>query len=384
MSTKTTHLNLDKPEIGDIINTTITQQGSNLDIIDSSLFQKVSKGELFLNVKDSPYSAIGNGTANDTTALQNAINDANSKGIPVLIPKGTYNFTQLNLLTSVQIVGVGGATTLVHTGTGTAILNGNSSANLYNMRLEGFNLTLNANTTVGIDMSRISNSELVNIIITSGNSTGIGVLFDQGNTYSTYYNSLYDVHVLGVSGTLMGTGFKFMNSANSNRLFGCKANYCAIGVDINTDFNNNVSIIGCTFEQDTTGVNCNGDSCFISGSRFEHLTNGIIYGSTAQSNANVGNYYSSVTNAITDNNTSTTVMNQQFDFGYVKTHYLSHDANGGWATNMNMRNYELQNVGDMSLYNRTTDSATNGSIYMKNGALYFKDTSGTVHTINIT
>src|SRR6266511_3000718 len=43
------------------------------------------------NVKDSPYNATGNGTTDDTSAIQSAINDAGTAGGGVVFfPKGTY------------------------------------------------------------------------------------------------------------------------------------------------------------------------------------------------------------------------------------------------------------------------------------------------------
>lgn|GEM_PF-1431082 len=53
-----------------------------------ALSGKVDKGALVYNVRD--YGAIGNGTANDTTAIQHAIDDAESAGGTVFLPAGTY------------------------------------------------------------------------------------------------------------------------------------------------------------------------------------------------------------------------------------------------------------------------------------------------------
>jgi len=44
------------------------------------------------NVRNSPYNATGNGTSDDTTALQNAIS-ACASGQVVLVPAGTYRIT---------------------------------------------------------------------------------------------------------------------------------------------------------------------------------------------------------------------------------------------------------------------------------------------------
>ncbi len=43
-----------------------------------------------INVKDAPYSAAGNGTTNDTTAIQTALNDVPTSGGAVYFPPGDY------------------------------------------------------------------------------------------------------------------------------------------------------------------------------------------------------------------------------------------------------------------------------------------------------
>jgi hypothetical protein len=47
----------------------------------------------FVNVKDRAYGAKGDGTADDTTALNNAKSAAVAAGLPLYIPKGTYKVT---------------------------------------------------------------------------------------------------------------------------------------------------------------------------------------------------------------------------------------------------------------------------------------------------
>jgi len=80
----------------------------------------VGKGELTLNVKD--YGAVGDGTTNDTTAVQAAINAANTAGGgEVFFPNGTYNVrTALTLYSKVALRGVRGRSTLLIGGTQTS------------------------------------------------------------------------------------------------------------------------------------------------------------------------------------------------------------------------------------------------------------------------
>lgn len=78
-------------------NDVVNADGSiNWDIIGGfkdSLAQKVSQGDLLINVKDSPYGAKGDGTTDDTTAIQNAVNYVVGNGGKLFFPKGTYKIT---------------------------------------------------------------------------------------------------------------------------------------------------------------------------------------------------------------------------------------------------------------------------------------------------
>jgi hypothetical protein len=73
----------------------------------SSLDTKVAKGELVFNVKD--YGALGNGSTDDTTAIQATIAAANVSGGVVFMPAGTYMTTgiSLNGVSRVTIQGAG-------------------------------------------------------------------------------------------------------------------------------------------------------------------------------------------------------------------------------------------------------------------------------------
>lgn len=70
----------------------------------------------YVNVKNAPYNAVGNNTADDTTAIQNAINDVSTAGGGyVYIPPGNYKITaELLLQNNVEISGAGSAATFLN------------------------------------------------------------------------------------------------------------------------------------------------------------------------------------------------------------------------------------------------------------------------------
>lgn len=82
--------------------------------------QAVGQGELFLNVKD--YGALGNGTTDDTAAIQATVDaaqalvtDVLTDGVTVYFPKGKYKVTATVLITKsgITLAGAGGGASVI-------------------------------------------------------------------------------------------------------------------------------------------------------------------------------------------------------------------------------------------------------------------------------
>src|SRR5262249_38855936 len=88
---------------------------------DSRIVNAVQHGDLMYNVKD--YGAAGDGTTNDTAALQAALNAAAAtvngvSGGVVFIPRGAYIVTSpLTVASRVSVVGAGATTATIRTTT---------------------------------------------------------------------------------------------------------------------------------------------------------------------------------------------------------------------------------------------------------------------------
>ena len=169
---------------------------------------KVAKGDLTLNVKD--YGAVGNGTADDTAALQAALDVALTRSVRVLVPAGTYKITAT--------------------------------------------LRANPGTTLDLDpQATVKNGGGVNLMLTNGSAassftgyTGANALMITGGvwdcggaTASTYQNCFAFIHGHGI--TVRDTTVKNVASGH-----GIEFNACRASRAINVKFDGFYDPLGTT------------------------------------------------------------------------------------------------------------------------------------------
>jgi len=92
---------------------TIQINESQVNGLTADLAAKVAKGDLVINVKD--YGAVGNGSTDDTTALNTAKAAAVSSNLPLFFPPGTYKITSALVWTDdgLEVIGCGPVNTVV-------------------------------------------------------------------------------------------------------------------------------------------------------------------------------------------------------------------------------------------------------------------------------
>jgi|GEM_PF-2968054 Endopolygalacturonase len=159
------------------------------------------------------YGAVGNGVADDSTAIQNAINDAVLFRKSVFLPGGTYLINTRIDLGSTTLTGEGTtveggtARSLLKAGTaGMTMLACGSKSQVRNIGLQGANL---ANIGIRLDGVRISLSD---IEVFRCRKTAYLLPSTQNSTLTNCY-STYSV-----------TAFTLANGARNNNFYNCTAN----------------------------------------------------------------------------------------------------------------------------------------------------------------
>jgi Pectate lyase superfamily protein len=182
------------------------------------------------NVKSSTYGATGNGSTDDTTALQSAITAAASAGGVVYLPPGTYVISVPLTVTGngVSIWGAGPGATTIHiansfTGTGAIIVTGAADFQAANF---GFNSTSTTTYSsnpfaLGIQVNHSSRAIITNILGTALNGYTVEIVSDA--TGDSYYPILTGVHA--VAGK---DGIHLLGTASSDHNMGAFITNCTV------------------------------------------------------------------------------------------------------------------------------------------------------------
>lgn len=135
--------------------------GQDVDML--ALLGYLEAREVFA-VQDPEYGAVGDGVANDTSAIEDAYTDAKAVDGIVAFSHGNYKFTNLVFDgDQTAVIAVGGKVTLTCAGTsGIAITVGKSAATMTDFLMEGFEIIGNADMDGGIAWgTNTGNAELV-------------------------------------------------------------------------------------------------------------------------------------------------------------------------------------------------------------------------------
>lgn len=253
------------------INTEITSPTSATRQTLNSQF--VNSDELVFNVKD--YGAKGDGTTDDTNAINAAQTAAN--GRTLYFPNGTYVFN--NTITNQVVIGENRQRTILHyVGTVAAIGVATPVAQSYHKRIE--NLTIKGNSFgYGIDIDAHAAGMFSRLLVVN---FARAVYIHSSIYATTNAQSLYNVFFDCTFQTINGHAVVIENVSHENRFIACRVNGATRGFNIVSGGRNTID--NCSLEEisdrgifisNNSGTEINKSNTIIN-SRFENITNEAI------------------------------------------------------------------------------------------------------------
>ncbi len=208
----------------------------------------------FFNVKD--FGAIGDGSADDTAAIQAALDmpaPITASGRVVFLPAGIYRITAPLLpLAETLIMGAGKTASYIRytpATNGTKIVFANDVSRVH---LRDLAVQSNGNDQICVEFYRNVEHTLFNVALTSlsgGSGTGLRVRALINGLQGNCYGCSFENQEFGVQIGLNTDGGTVLGTADSESFFGCRFTSNTTGMYI--DNGNQVSLYGCRFEDNT-------------------------------------------------------------------------------------------------------------------------------------
>jgi hypothetical protein len=358
------------------------------------------------------YGAAGNGSTDDTTAVQDLISAVGADGGVAFFPPGNYKISSAITLSSyVTMLGCGSGVSVITQATTTA--NGLTGTDLTNFTIRGMSINGPASGSgVGVDLGLSVNSDttyldLTDIRVASFGSHGLEIQSPVTATFNRCLvssNGADGWHVYG-SGTscawngcyaldhTAGIGYHLISLSYSS-LAGCASDSNVDGYSLSGC--TSVALSGCGTESNTT------DGYILSGGSGNSLRSCFIYANnhygchvtSSEVNATITGFVehsptgSAVASIITDSGTSAIILN---DNVVTATSLSAATTNQMTPTNtLTPRNVTVgasaslgdNGAGEIQLANAATVPTSNPTggvaLYASSGNMYYRNPSGFV------
>jgi hypothetical protein len=265
------------------------------------------------------FGAVGDGSTDDTTAIQAAIDSLTSGGCVLFQGNKTHKITaSLKFkVSNTWLASLGGLVVIRQATTSAQGIENATGSRLYNCGLQNvlFRSASGVTCGKGIYLLDMTDTVLINsgVDATAHASDGFveGIVIESTSGKGAYYNRLYSPIVVTKDGA-SSIGIKLtgvnLNGANSNAVYGGKVTADeGIGIYILGD-QNVISGVAVEGTDIATGIEVANDGNssggnYIAGNRFEGIvTNGILFDASTIGSTCIGNQFASgITNKVVDN-----------------------------------------------------------------------------------
>jgi hypothetical protein len=353
------------------------------------------------------YGAVGDGTTDDTTAIQDAINS----GFPVWLSAKTYKVTTLTVTSNRTLIGEG-YNSVLYTTSNAAIINITGDYNnLRQFRLKGNSTGTSQNGVQAIGVVGLTSYRILNVLNNLyGDSLGGSMVYSQymvgTSSGANHEGSFVGSNLIGVNCNI---GIFCDTRGEYNQFYNCSFSGCAKGVHIvagnimvqggkmvdntygvylTTGANDAHGLInGCLINHNTTNVYSNGilngmifSNCALFAGNIEILTsdgiyfNGCFFGGTVQItstnstdlNFNNCRFFTSPTLVITGNNPyfnncRFASANTLFNSGGDAINYAATSTVSGWSGSPTKLIQIVMNGRSAQIFFDINGTATTGS-----------------------
>ena len=205
---------------------------------------------------------VPNSAADQTAALQSAIDDASQRAIPLVLPAGTFQTQTLTLRSGSVITGAGNLTTLVHIGDGPLLTaNGASQIRLRDLTFDGaLRPPGPGDHTALIMLDACPGLDIAALTICNASRNGLAITGCSGQVSACTLSDMADAAIFALDSTLTICGNTLARCGNNGILVWRKA----AGEDGSRLTGNRISLIRS--DAGGSGQNGNGINVFRAGS----------------------------------------------------------------------------------------------------------------------
>lgn len=234
--------------------------------VSASLLRAYANAGLLVNAKDPSYGATGDGTTDDSVAIQAALDQAGTTfnvaaqagvtGAIVYLPKGFYRATDLSVPPNVNLVGAGYGPTVLRANGNNPLLNVSDFCSVSNMWLHGDSRNIDI-----VYVDRAARVTLDHLYVT--NSAGNGIVFEgTDGTNSAHANYVTELYMLDITGVGVFCRGDYVYDQQFQNIFIARA---GIGLQLES---------GAVQVSDFHIWECTSHGIYVNGGRICRFTNG--------------------------------------------------------------------------------------------------------------